>query len=198
MWPSPQWRTVTYWALDLETGGLDTRHDPIIAVGMLPVRDGIIRVGEAYETLVRLDFPHEITPESMRAHHLVPSEVAGAPPLPEVLAEVDRRLREGALLVHNAGVDVAFLKRGYRASGMRWPSPRVVDTVHLLLKLAKRERFIDPDAITDPQFNLAKARRELGLPDYEAHRALVDAVAAAELFLLLRQRLGARRLRDLR
>ncbi len=198
MWRSPQWQTVTYWALDLETGGLDARQDPIIAVGMVPIREGIIKLGEGYETLVRLDSLQKITPESMRAHQLVPSEVADAPPLPEVLVEVDRRLREGALLVHNAGMDVRFLKRAYRANGLRWPAPAVVDTVHLLLKLAKRERFVDPDAITDPQFNLGVARRQLGLPDYQEHRALVDAVAAAELFLLLRQRLGARRLRDLR
>jgi DNA polymerase III subunit epsilon len=42
------------------------------------------------------------------------------------------------------------------------------------------------------------ARRELGLPEYPRHHALTDALAAAELFLVLRGKLGARTLRDLR
>ena len=46
--------------------------------------------------------------------------------------------------------------------------------------------------------NLAQARRRHGLPEYQAHDALTDAIAAAELFLVLRHALGARTLRDLR
>ncbi|HSN16255.1 MAG TPA: 3'-5' exonuclease, partial [Anaeromyxobacteraceae bacterium] len=40
--------------------------------------------------------------------------------------------------------------------------------------------------------------RELGLPEYGQHDALMDAVAAAELFLVLRRRIHASRLGDLR
>ena len=47
-WPSPPWDAVTYWALDLETGGLDPRHDPILSVGMVPVRSGGIRLEEGH------------------------------------------------------------------------------------------------------------------------------------------------------
>jgi len=46
--------------------------------------------------------------------------------------------------------------------------------------------------------NLAKARQAFGLPDYGAHDALADAVSTAELFLTLRQVLGAQTLRQLR
>jgi DNA polymerase-3 subunit epsilon len=48
-----------------------------------------------------------------------------------------------------------------------------------------------------PVLNLSRARREHGLPEYQAHDALTDALAAAELFLVLRKELGARTLRDL-
>ena len=50
-WPSPAWDEVTYWALDLETGGLDSTSDPILAVGMVPLRAGTIRLGESFESL---------------------------------------------------------------------------------------------------------------------------------------------------
>lgn len=215
LWPSPPWDAVTYWALDLETGGLDPRIDPILSVGMVPVRSGGIRLGEAYASLVRPAAEAGIAPSSIAAHHLVPRDVREAPPLPAVLAEIDVRLREGGgppdadghrahvrappvLLVHQAAIDVLFLRRAYRSAGMRWPDPRVVDTVVLLLRAAKRARFLDPDApAQEPDLNLAGARRRLGLPDYGQHDALTDAVAAAELFLVLRRRLGARKLREL-
>jgi DNA polymerase-3 subunit epsilon len=190
---------VTYWALDLETGGLDPRSDPILSVGMVPVREGGIRLGEAWSTLVRPDATASIDPTSIRAHHLLPGEVRDAPLLSPVLREIDVRLREGALLVHQAAIDVPFLRRAYARCGMRWPDPPVVDTVVLLIRAAKRARFTDPDAPEhEPELNLAAARRRHGLPDYGSHDALTDAVAAAELFLVLRRRLGATRLRHVR
>jgi DNA polymerase III subunit epsilon len=198
MWLSPRWETVVFWSLDLETGGLDPQRDPIIAVGMVPVRHGVVRLGEAFQSLVRPAELEVISPASMRAHHLVPRDVREAPRLEAVLAEVDARLREGALLVHHASLDVAFLKRAYRAAGKRWFSPPVVDTVTLLVKLEKRKRFLDPDALKEPELNLTAARRLLDLPTYQQHDALSDAVATAELFLVLRQRLEARTLRQLR
>jgi len=196
LWPSPPWESLTYWALDLETGGLDPRADPILSVGMVPVRQGAIRLGEAFASLVRAG--EGIDPSSIRAHHLLPGEVRRAPPAREVLLQVDRRLREGPLVVHQASLDVPFLRRAFRREGLRWPSPPVVDTVALLLKAARRARFVDPSAPDrEPETNLLAVRRRLGLPDYGQHDALVDAIAAAELFLVLRRRLGARRLRDL-
>jgi len=198
-WPSPAWDEVVYWALDLETGGLDPRRDPILAVGMLPVRRGTIRLAEAYTSLVRPEPRETIDPGSILAHQLVPGDVSRAPQLGDVLGEVDRRLREGAILVHMASMDVTFLKRAYKRFGRRWPAPPVVDTVGLLLKEAKRARFLNPDAPElEPEVNLLAARRAHGLPDYRQHEALIDAIAAAELFLVLRRKLAARTLRELR
>jgi DNA polymerase-3 subunit epsilon len=190
---------VTYWALDLETGGLDPRADAILSVGMVPVREGAIRLGEAWSSLVRPETTARFGAESIRAHQLLPGEVEGAPPLADVLREIDRRLAEGVLLVHQAAIDVQFLRRACRRAAVRWRDPPVVDTVALLVKAAKRARFTDPGASgTVPDLNLVAARARLGLPDYGQHDALTDAIAAAELFLVLRRRIGAKTLRDLR
>jgi DNA polymerase-3 subunit epsilon len=196
---SPAWDSVTYWALDIETGGLDARRDPIIAVGMVPVRAARIRLGESFRTLVRPADGRAIDPESVRAHQLVWGEVKDAPPVAEVLPEVDRRLGDGVLLVHHKAIDVAFLKDAYRRSGLKWRSPPVVDTVDLLVKLARKRHVSRPELPAEPPtVNLSAAREEHGLPPYQAHDALSDAVATAELFLVLRSVLGARTLRDLR
>lgn len=192
---SPPWDTVTYWALDLEMGGLNPRKDPILAVGMVPVREGTIRLGEAYRTLVRPAEGGSIDPESVRLHQLLWGEVREAPPLVEVLPEIAQRLRDGVLILHHRGVDLPFLRRDFKKAGLRWPAPRVVDTARLLVRIGGMSQ---PDLPHDMQpLNLSRARRAYGLPEYQAHDALTDAIAAAELFLVLRKVLGARTLRDL-
>jgi DNA polymerase-3 subunit epsilon len=195
---SPRWDQPVYWALDLETGGLDARRDPIIAVGMVPIRSGVIHMGESFSTLIRPDPGRPIRPESVRAHQLLAGDLRRSPPLPAVLQEVDRRLEGGVLLVHNQGIDLPFLKGGHERSGLPWRKPVVVDTVDLIVKAAQRRRFLEPGGEEMPRLNLSEARRAHGLPDYQAHDALIDAVATAELFLVLRQVIGARTLRDLR
>jgi len=191
---SPPWDSATYWALDIETGGLDARRDPILSVGMVPIREGTVRLGEGYRTLVRPDGA-DIDPRSVVAHQLLRGDVSGAPTLAEVLPEVDRRLREGVLVVHHQSIDVVFLKRDFARMGLRWPKPKVIDTARLL---ALQSRLSQPDLANDQiERNLTLARRQLGLPEYEAHDALVDAIATAELFLVLRKALGIHRLRDL-
>jgi DNA polymerase-3 subunit epsilon len=195
---SPAWDSLVYWALDVETGGLEPGRDPIIAVGMVPVRQGRIRFGEAFRSFVRPAPGAAIAPDSVRAHQLVLGEVRDAPEIEQVLPEIDRRLSEGVLLVHHRTVDVPFLRRAYRRAGMRWPSPPVVDTVDLLVKLAHRRRFRSPMLASEVAVNLGTARAAHGLPPYQAHDALTDALATAELFLVLRHELGAKTLRDLR
>lgn len=175
-------------------------RDAILAVGMVPIRRGVVRLIESYETLVRPSAERSIQPESVQAHQLVPREVLDAPPLVDVLAQIERRLAEDecALLVHNAAIDVKFLRHAYRTLGRSWIRPRVVDTVDLLVKAARNARFIDPHADQrDPVLNLAAARKSLGLPSYGVHDALTDAISTAELLLVLRRALGARTLRDL-
>jgi DNA polymerase III subunit epsilon len=195
-WSSPEWRRVVYWALDLETTGVDPRRAAVLAVGMVPVRDGAVRWGERYYQLVRPPDLAALTAESIRVHHILPDELPGAPLLAAVLPEIERRLAEGALLVHFGRLDAALLRRAFRAAGRRWPRPRVVDTVRLLGRLGHRRRLLDPAAAPLPT-DLSRARAELGLPTHLAHHALYDAAATAELMLALRQRLAARRLRDL-
>lgn len=196
---SPPWDAVVYWALDVETGGLDSARDPILAVGMVPIREGRIRLGEAFRTLVRPGSAARIGAESVLAHQLVWGEVRDAPPISEVLPEIVRRLAGNVLLVHQKAIDVAFLREACRRTGVRWPAPKVVDTVDLLVRRAKRARFATPELpLAVPPLNLSRAREAHGLPPYPAHDALTDALATAELLLVLRHELHARTLRDLR
>jgi len=191
------WQAESYWALDLETSGLDARRDAILSVGMVPIRDGLIRYGERWYSLVRPPASESLSQEGLGAHHILPSELASAPLEADVLAEIDRRLTGTVLIVHFGRIDLGFLEAAYRRCGLTWPKPPTVDTVDLLYRLARERQRFHPHPQA-PRTGLSEARTELGLPQYTNHHALWDALATAELFLALRARLGAKTLRGLR
>ena len=190
--PREHWTEVAFWTLDLETSGLDPRRDEILAVGMVPIRAGGIRWGERFATLVQPVWPGAALGEGLGVHHLLPGEVAGALALAAALEQVFLRLDEGILLVHFAALDVEFLRRAAAACGREWPRPRVVDTVRLLEQIT---RFEYPKPALESSLGAARAR--YGLPPAEEHDALADALATAELFLVLRHRLHAETVREL-
>jgi DNA polymerase-3 subunit epsilon len=195
--PSPALDELTLWALDLEMSGLDAERDRILAVGMVPIRRSVIRYGERYSSRVRPVDLDALSSEGLRAHHLIRADLDGAPPIEAVLPEIDRRLRDGALVLHFAAVDLAFLRRAYRECGLEWPAPPIVDTVDLLVRLHERLQRWTPSAVP-PKTALGDARAALGLPAHDTHDALGDALATAELYLVLRHKLGAFTLRDIR
>jgi DNA polymerase III subunit epsilon len=182
-----------YWALDLETSGLKPATDRILAVGMVPIRHGVIRYGERYATLVRTPEAGALSTEGLRVHHILPTDGRDAPLLADVLDQVDRRVREGVLLLHFKALDLAFLKAAYRETGRVWPRPPLVDTVELVIRLHDRRQQWAPHPPPAPTA-LADAREALGLPAYPSHDALSDALATAELYLALRSHLGLCRL----
>lgn len=193
---SPSWDAPVYWALDLETSGLDPQRDAILSVGMVPIRQGVIHWGERFYSLVRPRAGHRPAEAAIRIHHILPRELEQAPELDEVLQEILERLAEDVLLVHYARLDIGFLRRACPRLGRTWPRPRVVDTVKLLGRLSHRRRQLSPYAEPLPT-DLSRARQAFDLPPHKAHHALHDALATAELFLALRSALEARKLRQL-
>jgi len=199
-----RWAEVDCWALDLEMSGLDPAAGRILAVGMVPLRDRVIRVGEGFASLVRADGPlpggSGVSPgidmSGVAAHHLLPDQLAAAPSLDEVVEEIDRRLDGTVLVVHAAEIDLPFLRRAYRDAGLSWPDPPVIDTLRLLRRHERHRLAVEPVEMAIPGV-LAAARARFGLPSHDQHDAFADAVATAELLLVLAHRLGARSLGDL-
>lgn len=189
------WDEVTFWALDLETTGLDPRRDHILSVGMVPVRESVIRWGERAYTLVE-GAAKVSEAGALGVHQILPGDTASAPNEDEVLRWIFERLAGHVLLVHHAPLDLTFLKTAARRHRYRWPSHRVVDTVRLLQKLEHRMERLQPYPHPLPR-GLDAARERLGLASHRSHHALADALATAELFLFLRARLDVEYLRQL-
>ena len=174
-------------ALDLETTGPDPELAEILAIGTVPVVDGAVRIGATTSTLVRP--ARSLAFEGIAVHHLRPSDVISAPAAGEVLPEVLAAVEDAdALLVHHAALDVRVLERACAATGLHWPSPRVVDTIDLIGRVRGRQRATGSGRRL-PR-DLAGARAALGLPPHRAHDAAADAIATAELYLALRVQLG--------
>ncbi|MCG8462154.1 MAG: 3'-5' exonuclease [Holophagales bacterium] len=181
------WTEVEHWALDLETTGLDPRRDEILSAGLVPIRGGIIHWGDRRYRLIRPE--GDGASEAIAVHGLLPSELAGARPRAELVAELAEVLEGRILVVHWGRLDVEILRRVFREVGVAWPRPEVLDTVRLLERLDRRRSLVEPFARATPT-RLGEARRTLGLPPHREHHALYDALATAELYLLLRARLG--------
>ena len=72
-----------------------------------------------------------------------------------------------------------------RAAAARQPAEPIGRPVAETLSQQEPEPVGQP-APDPPSTNLSEARRRHGLPEYQAHDALTDAIATAELFLVMR------------
>src|SRR5262245_14765505 len=84
--PRTPWREARFVVVDLETTGLDPDDDEIIAFASLDVDGGRVRLVSQRMFLVRPE--RGAPPESVRIHGLRDADLAGAPPVAAVLADV--------------------------------------------------------------------------------------------------------------
>lgn len=152
-----------YVVVDLETTGLDPLRDEIIEIAAVRVRRGLIV--ERFSTLVACD--QQLSPEIVALTGISQEMLAGQPQLEAVLPEFADFVAEAELIAHNAEFDAAFLHQ-------HWPDQRPwLDSLTLA-------QIVYPTA---PSFSLANLTARLGIDNDQAHRALSDALATAELFI---------------
>lgn len=181
--PLPGRRTpaedVEFVALDLETTGLDAAKDHILSVGLVHVVGGGIVLGTAYHRVVRL--AGDVPEASAIIHRITDDHAAAGHAIEEVMPPVLERLGGRVMLVHHAALERAFLDAVCRRLyGGRFIVP-IVDTEHLARRRLERRH----DGLKAGDLRLANLRERYGLPRYQAHNALSDALATAELFLAL-------------
>jgi len=157
-----------YVALDLETTGLDATRDAIIEIGAVRFQGNAML--DRFVTFVN---PQRSIP--LRIQQITGirnADVAAAPTLAQVLPELLAFVRSDvtAVIAHNASFDLGFL----RAAGVNFHRP-VLDTFELATILL-------PSLAS---YNLGELCRVLTIPLLDAHRALGDAEATAQLFMHL-------------
>ncbi|MDW8338945.1 MAG: 3'-5' exonuclease [Thermoleophilia bacterium] len=188
------WREERFAVLDFETTGLDVARDHVLSYGVVPIEEGRASLRDAVYRVVRP--PIALPAASIRVHGILPSELAGAPSLEDVLDELVEALAGRTLVAHAAGVELGFLEQMRR----RYGRPRVwraLDVLDLADEVTRR----DPRATAPASERLAALAEATGVPVGRTHHAFADALTTAQVFLVLAtrlERLGAGRLRDLR
>lgn len=156
-------------ALDLETTGLDPLQDEIIEIGIAICQDD--EIIEQYDTLVnpgRINIPPHV--EVLTG--ITNDDVRDAPPIRELLPEIQRLVGNRPVLGHNVGFDLGMLyKHRIGVENIR------LDTYEL-------SSFLLPMA---PRYNLNSLMQHFGLVLENAHRALDDALAAWQVYRKLWQ-----------
>ena len=169
-------------ALDMETTGLDERRHAIVSIGVVPFTLGRIPMAQRRYWVVKPSRPLDET--SIAYHHITHSEIADAPDLDDVLDELLTVLAGRIVVVHFRNIERPFLDaavKARRGEGVLFP---MIDTMSLEARLhrqtlwARFRRWLGRPPVS---IRLNASRERYGLPAYQGHHALVDALASAEL-----------------
>lgn len=176
------WREAAFAVVDLELTGLDPGEHEIVSFAAVPVEAGRIRLADLRSGIVR---PRRMpSADTIRIHGLRESDLAGAPPLDEVIDELLEALTGRVLIAHSAPVETGFLGAALESRGLELRNP-VVDTAHLGVELARLRREPEPSQA------LSELAGWLGLPVHRPHHAEGDALTTAQAFLALATHLEA-------
>ncbi|MGB3471232.1 MAG: exonuclease domain-containing protein [Erythrobacter sp.] len=173
-WPGGEClaKDAPYLALDFELDGL--RMDShLLQAGWTPFQGSAISLRHAQSIDIRSDATLDV--EAVTIHGIGEQRAACGEPLGDVIAALIEALSGRIMVAHAAGIERHALTRAAKALFVIAPPIRSVCTLTL-------ERELHPNLVGGEAYRLGPTRSRYGLPDYAAHDALTDAIAAAELF----------------
>ncbi len=169
-------------ALDMETTGLDVNRHAIVSIGLVPFTLNRICLAERRYWVVHPTCP--LSRESVALHRITHSEVAEAPDLEAILDELLAELSGRLAVVHFRHIERPFLNTAIQSrlgEELKFP---VIDTMSLEARIhrqspwARFRRWLGRPPVS---IRLHNSRERYGLPPYQGHHALTDALATAEL-----------------
>lgn len=157
-------------ALDIETTGLDSSKDAIIEIGVVKFKSH--RVDAEWSSLVNPNRP--VPPMITQLTGITSEMVSKAPPLSDVLQQLEDFVGDDPVLGHNIHFDLGFLQK------------------HNILKLNDVIDTYELASVLLPsasRYNLSALSQALGvLPKGEWHRALNDAFLTQGIYLRLMEK----------
>ena len=173
-WPEWDHRAseAPFLALDFELDGL--RKDAhLLQAGWLPFAGQSIALAEARSVDIRSSA--ELDDTAVTIHGIGEQRAAKGERLRDVIPDLVEGLAGRVLVAHAVTIEYSALRRAtQKLYGVELPI-RCICTLAL-------ERHLKPNLIGSQAYRLGAARQRYGLPEYRAHDALTDAIAAAELF----------------
>ena len=148
-------------AFDLETTGLSSKHDRIIEIGAVLMRDG--REIDRFQTFV--DPEQKLDPKIVELTGITDQMLKGAPKIEEVFPKFMEFVGSRLLVAHNADFDTGFIRAECLRQGIAYDltsADTLILSQNLLTNLSK--------------FKLNIVANALSLPEFNHHRAADDAV----------------------
>ena len=149
---------------DIETTGLNRKHEVIIEIGAV-----VLKNGEITDTFNTFAAPGRIlSPEIIRLTGITDEMLEGAPSQREALEAFLAFAGDRPLAAHNADFDMGFIAAGCRKYGLPFANPSVDSLIlaqNLLPELGK--------------YKLDIVAEHLHLPAFNHHRASDDAATVA-------------------
>jgi DNA polymerase-3 subunit epsilon len=176
---------VRFVVLDSETTGLDPRNDRLITIGAVAVIGGEIMIEDSFDSLIKLTQ----NTSAVTVHGITRAQSLQGVEEPEALEAFLNYLRDGVIVGHHIGHDIATLDA---ACTRHWDTTllnRSLDTMDLTLHLERGGAFAGRPPIR--RFTLDALCDLFGVIPHDRHTASGDAFITAQIFLRL-LRLAAR------
>jgi DNA polymerase III epsilon subunit family exonuclease len=154
--------------VDVETTGRDPKMADLLEIGAVRIKNG--KVADRWSSLVNPGRPVV----GAQMHGLTDGDLKGAPTPKDAATAFLAFAGDSVLVGHNVGFDLGFLEEAL-GDGFRFGYDGYLDTVTLT-----REAYPDLES-----YKLGDLSRFFGIELQNAHRALPDAEATAELVLRL-------------
>jgi DNA polymerase III subunit epsilon len=177
--PKNEIKDTEFIVLDFETTGLDSTKDSILSIGYTVIRNNRVVLKESGHQIIRQD--NELQSENVAIHQITDTDAQQGTDKKEALDTLLMVMAGKVLVAHHAEIELGFInKLCNEIYGFSVPV-RVVDTMKLEKKRLERRH----SGFKSNQLRLFNIRRSYGLPRYKAHNALEDAIATAEIFLVM-------------
>jgi DNA polymerase-3 subunit epsilon len=170
--------------VDLEATGAKTPPGRIMEIGAYRIERG--RVSAEFQTLVNPEAP--IPPFISRLTGITEEMVRHAPLFSEIVTDWLEFAGDAVLVAHNSQFDVRVLNHEI---GRVFPGRRMINAHLCTVKLS---RSCVPGLAN---YQLSTLAEHFSIPHQHRHRAPADALATAELFIRMLERLGEHGVRDI-
>ena len=170
---------VRFVVLDSETTGLNPRTDRIITIGAVAVRAHEILLEDSFDALLTVA---ENT-SAVTVHGITRDETRGGRQEEDALARFLDYLRDGVIVGHHIGHDIATLDAGYERGWGFHTMNRSLDTMDLTLHLERDGAFAGRPPIR--HYTLDALCDMFGVIPHDRHTAGGDAFLTAQVFLRL-------------
>jgi DNA polymerase-3 subunit epsilon len=167
-------------ALDCETTGLNPRVDDIVVIAAVKIRGERILASEHFEAVARP--ASEMAPAAIKVHRLRKVDVAHGGRLYLMMPDFLHFIGGRPLVGYYLDFDVRMInKHLLHFAGIELPNP-LIDVSRLYYE----RKYGDAPPGTAIDLSFAAILKDLGLPIFQQHDALNDALMTAMMYLVLR------------